>query len=90
MGGCKSLMLFLLAVSFVLGGRGLATLLLFLLCYGRSGEDMCTGYAMAASGRMQYDYKQTNSWRWRSQRGRVRSAGYSTKNDTSLRRKTRK
>ena len=30
------------------------------LCYGRSGEDMCTGYAMAASGRMQYDYKQTN------------------------------
>jgi len=39
-------------------GRGLATLLLFLLCYGRSGEEMCTGYAMAASGRMQYDYKQ--------------------------------
>jgi len=30
------------------------------LCYGRSGEEMCTGYAMAASGRMQYDYKQTN------------------------------
>jgi len=30
------------------------------LCYERSGEDMCTGYAMAASGRMQYDYKQTN------------------------------
>jgi len=33
------------------------------LCYGRSGEEICTGYAMAASGRMQYDYKQTNcSW----------------------------
>jgi len=31
------------------------------LCYGRSGEDICMGYAMAASGRMQYDYKQTNS-----------------------------
>jgi hypothetical protein len=31
------------------------------LCYGRSGEDMCRGYAMAASGRMQYDYKQTNT-----------------------------
>ena len=31
------------------------------LCYGRSGEEICTGYAMAASGRMQYDYKQTNS-----------------------------
>jgi len=29
------------------------------LCYGRSGEDICMGYAMAASGRMQYDYKQT-------------------------------
>jgi len=30
------------------------------LCYGRSGEEICTGYAMASSGRMQYDYKQTN------------------------------
>jgi len=29
------------------------------LRYGRSGEEICTGYAMAASGRMQYDYKQT-------------------------------
>ena len=29
------------------------------LCYGISGEEICTGYAMAASGRMQYDYKQT-------------------------------
>jgi len=27
------------------------------LCYGRSGEEICTGYAMAASGRTQYDYK---------------------------------
>ena len=35
-------------------------MLLFLLRYGRSGEEVCTGYAMAASGRMQYDYKQTN------------------------------
>jgi hypothetical protein len=31
------------------------------LCYRGSGEDICTGYAMAASGRMQYDYKQTNA-----------------------------
>jgi len=31
------------------------------LCYGRSGEEICTGYAMATSGRMQYDYKQTNT-----------------------------
>jgi len=30
------------------------------LCYGRRGEEICTGYGMAASGRMQYDYKQTN------------------------------
>jgi len=30
------------------------------LRYGRSREDMCMGYAMAAGGRMQYDYKQTN------------------------------
>jgi len=30
------------------------------LRYGRSGEEICRGYAMAASGRMQYDYKQTN------------------------------
>jgi len=31
------------------------------LRYGRSGEEICTGYAMAASGRMQYDYKQTKA-----------------------------
>jgi len=30
------------------------------LYYRRSGEEMCTGYTMAASGQMQYDYKQTN------------------------------
>jgi hypothetical protein len=30
------------------------------LCYGRSREEICTGYAMAASSQMQYDYKQTN------------------------------
>jgi len=30
------------------------------LCYGRRGEEMCPGYAMATSGRMQYDHKQTN------------------------------
>jgi len=53
-------MLFFGGFFFCLWGRGLATLLLFLLRYGRSGEEVCTGYAMAASGRMQYDYKQTN------------------------------
>jgi len=39
------------------------------LCYGRSGEEICTGYAMAASGRMQYDYKQTKT---AAPRGKVR------------------
>jgi len=57
MGGCKSLM-FLLAVSFVMGKRT-RDFAFVSLCYGRSREEMCTGYAMAASGPMQYDYKQT-------------------------------
>ena len=53
-------MLFLcVAVSFVKGERT-RDFAFVSLCYGRSGEDICTGYAMAASGRMQYDYKQTN------------------------------
>jgi len=53
-------MLFLcVAVSFFLGGED-SRLCFCFLCYGRSGEEMCTGYAMAASGRMQYDYKQSN------------------------------
>jgi len=34
------------------------------LRYGRSGEEICTGYATAASGRMQYDYKQTKQTSW--------------------------
>jgi hypothetical protein len=59
MGGCKSLMLFL-AVSFVRGKRT-RDFAFVSLCYRRSGEEICTGYAMAASGRMQYDYKQTNN-----------------------------
>ena len=29
------------------------------LCYRRSREEICWVYAMAASGLMQYDYKQT-------------------------------
>jgi len=29
-------------------------------CYGRRGEEIGMGYAMAASGQVQYDYKQTN------------------------------
>jgi len=52
-------MLFLcVAVSFVLGKRT-RDFAFVSLCYRRSGEEICTGYAMAASGRMQYDYKQT-------------------------------
>jgi len=57
-GGVLKLMLFL-AVSFV-SGEVDSRLCFVFLCYGRSGEEMCMGYAMAASGRMQYDYKQTN------------------------------
>jgi len=48
----------LLAVSFVRGKRT-RDFAFVSLCYGRSGEEIGTGYAMAASGRMQYDYKQT-------------------------------
>ena len=48
-----------MAVSFVEGKRT-RDFAFVSLCYGRSGEEMCTGYAMGASGRMQYDYKQTN------------------------------
>jgi len=47
------------AVSFVKGERT-RNFAFVSLRYGRSGEEICTGYAMAASGRMQYDYKQTN------------------------------
>jgi len=47
-------------IFFVLGERT-CNFAFVSLCYGRSGEEICAGYAMAASGRMQYDYKQTNS-----------------------------
>jgi len=53
MGGCKSFFFF--------KGKRTRDFAFVSLCYGRSGEEMCMGYAMAASGRMQYDYKQTNS-----------------------------
>jgi len=52
-------MLFL-AVSFVNWEKRTRDFAFVSLCYGRSGEELCTGYAMAACGRMQYDYKQTN------------------------------
>jgi len=52
-------MLFL-AVSFVFWEMRTRNFAFVSLRYGRSGEEICTGYAMAASGRMQYDYKQTN------------------------------
>jgi len=61
MGGCKSLMLFFGGFFFCLAGKRTRDFAFVSLCYGRSGEEICTGYAMAASGRMQYDYKQTNS-----------------------------
>jgi hypothetical protein len=55
-------MLFFGAVSFVKGERGLVTLLLFLMLRKKWGGNMYGIYAMAASGRMQYDYKQTNGY----------------------------
>ena len=60
MGGCKKLMLFLCGGFFCFEGTRTCDLAFVSLCYGRNGEEICTGYAMAASGRMQYDYKQTN------------------------------
>jgi hypothetical protein len=57
---CRWILLFAVFVLF-LGEVGLATLLFVSLCYRRYGEETCYVYAMAASGRMQYDYKQTNS-----------------------------
>jgi len=59
MGGCKSLMLFFggFLCFWEMRTRDFAFVS---LCYGRRREEMCTGYAMPTSGRMQYDYKQTN------------------------------
>jgi len=42
--------MFVLAVSFVKRGRRTRDFAFVSLCYGRSGEEICTGYAMAASG----------------------------------------
>jgi len=53
------MMLFFVAVSFCWGERT-RNFAFVSLCYGRSGEEICTGYAMAASSGMQYDYKQPN------------------------------
>ena len=58
--GCKSFDVFFFFWRFLLlKGKRTRDFAFVSLCYGRSGEEMCTGYAMAASGRMQYDYKQT-------------------------------
>jgi len=56
-------MFFCWAVFFCCLGKRTRDFAFVSLCYGRSGEEMCKGYAMAASGRMQYDYKQTNEER---------------------------
>jgi len=42
--------MFVLAVSFVKRGRRTHDFAFVSLCYRRSGEEICTGYAMAASG----------------------------------------
>ena len=49
-----------MAVSFVFREKRTRDFAFVSLCYRRSREEICTGYAMAASGRMKYDYKQTN------------------------------
>jgi len=61
-------MLFFGGSSFVVLGKRTRDFAFVSLCYGRSGEEICMGYAMAASGRMQYDYKQTNKQALNSQR----------------------
>jgi len=63
MGGCKSLLLFCFGGFFCFLEKRTRNFAFVSLCYGRSGEEICMGYAMAASGRMQYDYKQTNKRR---------------------------
>jgi len=57
-------MLFFVAVFLLFLGKRTRDFAFVSLCYGRSREEMCTGYAMAASSRMQYDYKQTNYSVW--------------------------
>jgi len=59
MGVRKKLLLFV-AVFLLSVGKRTRDFAFVSLCYGRSGEEISTGYDMAASGRMQYDYKQTN------------------------------
>jgi len=58
MGGCKSLLMLFFGGFFFCLGKRTRDFAFVSLCYGRSGEEICTGYAMAGSGRMQYDYKQ--------------------------------
>jgi len=60
MGGFKNLKLFLgfFFFSIVLGKRTCNSTFVCLY-YGRSGEEIYMGHAMAASGQMQYDYKLT-------------------------------
>jgi hypothetical protein len=47
MGGCKKLKLFFGGFRLFLGERT-RNFAFVSLCYGRSEEEMCTGYAMAA------------------------------------------
>jgi len=61
MGGCKSFdVVFVWRFLLLKVGKRTHDFAFVSLCYGRSEEEMCMGYAMAASSRMQYDYKQTN------------------------------
>jgi len=44
MGGCKKLMLFLCGGFSFVRGKRTRDFAFVSLCYGRSGEEMCTGY----------------------------------------------
>jgi hypothetical protein len=59
MGGCKSLILFLCGGFFCFVGKKDSQLCFcFFMLRKKRGGNMYGIYAMAASGRMQYDYKQ--------------------------------
>jgi len=63
MGGCKSCCCFLAVFVCFLGGEDSRLCFCFFMLRKKRGGNVYGIYAMAASGRMQYDYKQTNIMR---------------------------
>jgi len=60
MGGCNRCDVFCVAVSFVKGEEDSRLCFCFFMLRKKRGGNVYGIYAMAASGRMQYDYKHTN------------------------------